>query len=144
MTLASIVERKRRRPSEQPVIAGVFVNRLRDPSFMPKRLQADPTVAYGCAVAPELASCAHFDGHLVTRPMLADTTNPYNTYRLDGLPPGPISNPGLSALRAALHPARTTTSISSPRAEACTRSATASGTTTRRSSSTAGTERRRR
>jgi UPF0755 protein len=105
VTLASIVEKEAAAASEQPVIAGVFVNRLRDPSFMPKRLQADPTVAYGCAVAPELASCLHFDGLRVTRPMLMDATNAYNTYRLDGLPPGPISNPGLSALRAALNPA---------------------------------------
>ena len=106
VTLASIVEKEAAVPAEQPVIAGVFQNRLRDPSFVPKRLQADPTVAYGCAVAPELASCARFDGRQVTRSMTADPSNRYNTYRLDGLPPGPIANPGLSALRAVLSPAQ--------------------------------------
>jgi UPF0755 protein len=105
MTLASIVEKEARVPSEQPVIAGVFLNRLRDPSFKPKRLQADPTVAYGCVVQPTLASCAQFDGRRVTRTMTADPSNPYNTYRLDGLPPGPIASPGSSALRAVLTPA---------------------------------------
>jgi UPF0755 protein len=105
VTLASIVEKEAHVPSEQPVIAGVFLNRLRDPSFKPKRLQADPTVAYGCVVQPALASCAQFDGRRVTRTMTADPTNPYNTYRLDGLPPGPIGSPGSSALRAVLSPA---------------------------------------
>jgi UPF0755 protein len=104
-TLASIVEKEARVPSEQPLIAGVFLNRLRDPSFKPKRLQADPTVAYGCVVQPNLASCAQFDGRRVTRTMTADPTNPYNTYRRDGLPPGPIGSPGSSALRAVLTPA---------------------------------------
>jgi UPF0755 protein len=104
VTLASIVEREAAAADEQPVIAGVFLNRLRDPAFTPKRLQADPTVAYGCLVIPELPSCAQFDGHQVTRMMLADAQNPYNTYRYDGLPPGPIANPGLSALRAVLAP----------------------------------------
>jgi UPF0755 protein len=104
LTLASIVEREAAAAGEQPVIAGVFLNRLRDPAFSPKRLQADPTVAYGCLVLPQLASCAQFDGRQVTRAMLVDPQNPYNTYRLDGLPPGPIANPGLSALRAVLAP----------------------------------------
>jgi UPF0755 protein len=87
------------------VIAGVFLNRLRDPSFHPKRLQADPTVAYGCLLQPELVSCLGFDGKRVTRSMTADPQNLYNTYRIEGLPPSPIANPGLSALRAVLHPA---------------------------------------
>jgi UPF0755 protein len=106
LTMASIVEKEAAVASEQAVIAGVFQNRLRDPAFKPKRLQADPTVAYGCTLLPELASCAHFDGQRVTRAMTADPDNPYNTYRLDGLPPGPIANPGLSALRAVLAPAQ--------------------------------------
>ena len=105
MTLASIVEKEARVPSEQPVIAGVFLNRLRDPKFRPKRLQADPTVAYGCLMFRELPSCARFDGKRVTRTMTADPDNPYNTYRLEGLPPGPIGSPGLSAIRAVLAPA---------------------------------------
>lgn len=102
--LASIVEKEAHVPSEQPVIAGVFLNRLRDPSFKPKRLQADPTVAYGCMVQPELESCQGFDGKHVTRTMIADPQNAYNTYRIEGLPPTPIANPGLSALRAVLQP----------------------------------------
>jgi UPF0755 protein len=103
--LASIVEKEAHVRSEQPLIAGVFLNRLRDPNFHPKRLQADPTVAYGCLLQPELASCLGFDGKRVTRTMTSDPLNPYNTYRVDGLPPTPIANPGLSALRAVLHPA---------------------------------------
>jgi UPF0755 protein len=105
VTLASIVEREAHVPSEQPLIAGVFLNRLRDPQFRPKRLQADPTVAYGCFVQRELPSCAGFDGKHVTRTMTADPANPFNTYRIEGLPPSPIANPGISALRAVLHPA---------------------------------------
>lgn len=103
--LASIVEKEAHVRSEQPVIAGVFLNRLRDPSFRPKRLQADPTVAYGCMVHPALESCEDFDGKRVTRTMTSDPQNPYNTYRIEGLPPTPIANPGLSALRAVLRPA---------------------------------------
>lgn len=103
--LASIVEKEAHVPSEQKVIAGVFLNRLRDPNFRPKRLQADPTVAYGCSLQPELESCRGFDGKRVTRAMTADPLNLYNTYRIEGLPPGPIANPGLAALRAVLHPA---------------------------------------
>jgi UPF0755 protein len=103
--LASIVEKEAHVQSEQAVIAGVFLNRLRDPGFRPKRLQADPTVAYGCILHPELESCRGFDGKHVTRVMTADPLNLYNTYRIEGLPPGPIANPGLAALRAVLHPA---------------------------------------
>jgi UPF0755 protein len=105
LTLASIVEKEAAVHSEQPIIAGVFLNRLRDPAWKPRRLQADPTVAYGCLIAPELASCASFDGRQLTRAMLVDVDNPYNTYRIEGLPPGPISNPGVSALRSVLAPA---------------------------------------
>jgi UPF0755 protein len=102
--LASIVEKEAHLPSEQPVIAGVFLNRLSSERFHPKRLQADPTVAYGCALL-NLPSCSGFDGKHITRAMLLDSDNPYNTYRIEGLPPSPIANPGLSALRAVLHPA---------------------------------------
>lgn len=107
LVMASILEKEAIVSDEQPVIAGVFWNRLRRAEFVPHRLQADPTVSYGCAVAPEAApSCARFDGHRITRSMTNDALNPYNTYRNDGLPPGPISNPGLSAIEAALVPAR--------------------------------------
>ncbi len=104
MTLASIVEKEAHIQSEQAVIAGVFLNRLRDPKFRPKRLQADPTVAYGCLVSRRLPSCERFDGKRVTRTMTADPANPYNTYRLEGLPPGPIGSPGASAIRSVLQP----------------------------------------
>jgi UPF0755 protein len=106
LTLASIVEKEAQLASERPLIAGVFLNRLRSPDFKPKRLQADPTVSYGCLVAPVLASCRAAAGSkAITRAMLADPDNPYNTYRRDGLPPGPIANPGLSSVRAVLEPA---------------------------------------
>jgi UPF0755 protein len=105
VTLASIVEKEAHVQSEQPIIAAVFLNRLRDPRFRPKRLQADPTVAYGCLLQESLPSCAGFDAKHVTKAMLLDPQNVYNTYRLDGLPPSPIANPGLSALLAVLHPA---------------------------------------
>jgi UPF0755 protein len=105
LTLASIVEREAAKRDEMPIIAGVFLNRLRDPDFKPRRLQADPTVAYGCFVQPLLPPCLAFDGRRVTRAMTSDVANPYNTYRLEGLPPGPISNPGLAAIEAVLKPA---------------------------------------
>jgi UPF0755 protein len=116
VTLASIVEKEAQVASEQATIAGVFYNRLRDPAFSPKRLQADPTVSYGCQLHPALASCraapalrggtagAGGDPKQITRAMLADPENPYNTYRRDGLPPGPIANPGLRAIAAVLAP----------------------------------------
>jgi len=106
LTLASIVEREARVPDERPVIAGVFMNRLVDESFKPKRLQADPTVAYGCLVAGDtIPTCAQYDGRRITPAMLRDPENPYSTYRHDGLPPGPICSPGLDALKAVLNPA---------------------------------------
>lgn len=105
VTLASIVEEEAVEAEEQPVIAGVFLNRLRDEAFLPRhRLQADPTVSYGCKVEPGLASCRDFDGRRITRAMLDGSDNRYNTYRHAGLPPTPISNPGLGALRAAASP----------------------------------------
>jgi UPF0755 protein len=107
VTLASIVEREARVAEERPTIAGVFMNRLTSPDFKPHRLQADPTVAYGCLVARDrVPSCRDFDGKRITPAMVRDPENPYSTYRNDGLPPGPICNPGLSALNAALAPAQ--------------------------------------
>jgi UPF0755 protein len=103
--LASIIEKEAAASDERPVIAGVFLNRLLRPDFSPKRLQADPTVAYGCLVSPLGApSCAGFDGQRISRAMIEDGSNAYNTYRHQGLPPGPIANPGLDALAAALSP----------------------------------------
>lgn len=105
ITLASIVEKEAAVPSERARIAGVFWNRLNSKRFLPRRrLQADPTVQYGCVAVPDAApSCADYDGR-ITRAMLEDSRNPYNTYRHSGLPPGPISNPGKAAIAATIDP----------------------------------------
>ncbi|NCQ60163.1 MAG: endolytic transglycosylase MltG [Myxococcales bacterium] len=107
VTLASIVEEEAAASEERPVIAGVFLNRLRSDTFRPRhRLQADPTVSYGCLREPtRAASCAGFDGRHITRAMLSDGSNRYNTYRHPGLPPGPVTNPGLESLEAVLESA---------------------------------------
>lgn len=91
VTLASIVEKETGVPDERPLIAAVFLNRLR----RGMRLETDPTVIYGIE---------DFDGNLRKRDLL-DDGNPYNTYRIAGLPPGPIANPGVDALRAVVQPA---------------------------------------
>jgi len=91
VTLASIVEKETGAPEERPLIASVFHNRL-DRNM---RLESDPTTIYGI---PD------FDGNLRRRD-LEDGGNPYNTYRIQGLPPGPIANPGAEALRAVVEPA---------------------------------------
>lgn len=91
LIMASIVEKETGRASDRPMIASVFVNRLR----INMLLQTDPTVIYGMG--------SRFDGNLRKRDLLTDT--PYNTYTRAGLPPGPIAMPGLGSLRAALHPA---------------------------------------
>ncbi len=91
VTLASIVEKETGAAHERPLIAAVFLNRLEKGM----RLETDPTVIYGIA---------DFDGNL-KRVHLRDGTNPYNTYKHAGLPPGPIANPGLDALRAVVSPA---------------------------------------
>lgn len=93
VTLASIVEKETGTPEERPLIASVFHNRLR----RGMRLESDPTVIYGIA---------DFDGNL-RRAHLEDRTNPFNTYRIPGLPPTPIANPGEGALRATVEPADT-------------------------------------
>ena len=91
VTLASIVEKETGAPDERPLIASVFHNRL----ARRMRLESDPTTIYGI---PD------FDGNL-RRTDLEDAKNPYNTYRIPALPPGPIANPGLAALRAVVEPA---------------------------------------
>lgn len=88
--LASIVEKETALPEERPLIAAVFLNRLKNKM----KLQADPTVIYGIA---------DFNGN-ITRKDLA-TPSPYNTYTKTGLPAGPIANPGQESLVAILHPA---------------------------------------
>lgn len=92
VTLASIVEKETATSEERPLIAGVFLNRLR----IGMRLQSDPTVVYGLE---------SFSGK-ITRTDLR-TPTPYNTYTNKGLPLGPICNPGLKAMEAVLHPEAT-------------------------------------
>lgn len=106
LTLASLVEKEAVVDDERPLIASVFYNRLLDPTFKPRRLQSDPSSAYGCLVEPQLAGCANFAG----KPLPAtnqDATNRYSTYTHDDLPPGPIANPGEESIQAALAPAAT-------------------------------------
>jgi UPF0755 protein len=91
VTLASIVEKETGVPEERALIAAVFRNRLK----RGMRLETDPTVIYGI---PD------FDGNL-RRSDLEDPDNPYNTYRIAGLPPGPIASPGRDALAAVVDPA---------------------------------------
>ncbi|HXJ23112.1 MAG TPA: endolytic transglycosylase MltG [Polyangia bacterium] len=105
--LASIVEKETGRGEERPRIAQVFMNRLHFPTFSPKLLQTDPTIIYGCTVAtPRSAACLKWDGR-IRRIQLDDHDNPYNTYTHEGLPPGPISNPGRAALEAVMAPDHT-------------------------------------
>jgi UPF0755 protein len=107
VALASMVEKEAVADDERPVIASVFLNRLRDPLFKPKHLECDPTASYGCLVSPEkAASCATFTGK-ATAGIEHDPDNPYSTYTHEGLPPGPISNPGAKSLEAAMAPATT-------------------------------------
>jgi UPF0755 protein len=92
LIMASIVEKETGRDQDRPMVAAVFVNRLRQGML----LQTDPTVIYGLG--------EQFDGNLRKRDLLTDT--PYNTYTRSGLPPTPIAMPGLASLQAALHPAQ--------------------------------------
>lgn len=108
VTLASIVEKETGQPQERPRIAQVFMNRLSKSSFKPKLLQTDPTIVYGCTVAPKFLgaaspACQKWDGR-IHRIHLDDSANPYNTYTHEGLPPGPIANPGRAALAAVFRP----------------------------------------
>jgi UPF0755 protein len=107
VTLASMVEKEAMADEERPIIASVFLNRLRDPNFKPKHLECDPTANYGCLVMPEkAASCAAFTGK-ATAAIEHDPDNPYSTYTHEGLPPGPIANPGAKSLEGAMAPATT-------------------------------------
>jgi UPF0755 protein len=108
VVLASIVEKETGRPEERPRIAQLFINRLVKPTFRPKYLQTDPTIIYGCTVAPLLLgktseACGQWKGK-IQYIHLYDTDNPYNTYTHEGLPPGPICNPGRAALAAVMKP----------------------------------------
>jgi UPF0755 protein len=103
--LASMIEREAAVDDERPVIASVFLNRLRDPSFTPKRLQCDPTAGYGCLVGTSEA-CVGYHGR-VTPEINRDPDNLYSTYTHDGLPPGPIDSPGARSIEAVMSPALT-------------------------------------
>ncbi len=106
--LASIVEAETPHADERPKVAAVFLNRLFSPAFPFRRLQADPTVRYGCVAEPERApSCAGAPSRPLTRSQLDDRQNRYSTYTNPSLPPGPIGNPSLSSLEAVLTPERT-------------------------------------
>jgi UPF0755 protein len=94
--LASIVEKETGVGAERPLVAGVFVNRLR----RGMRLQSDPTIIYGITEGYPL-------GRGIRRSELDDADNAYNTYQIDGLPPTPIANPGEAAIRAVLNPPET-------------------------------------
>ncbi len=102
--MASLVEKETAQKEERPKIASVFLNRLRLPSFTPHRLETDPTIIYGCTIPQEKsAACQKFEGR-IRKIHLTDPANPYNTYQHEGLPPGPIANPGRAALQAVLNP----------------------------------------
>jgi len=94
--LASIIEKETGKPEERSRVAAVFVNRLKQKM----RLQSDPTIIYG------LVGGKGTLGRPIMRSEI-DQPTPYNTYLIDGLPPGPISNPGRASLEAAANPART-------------------------------------
>ena len=95
VTLASIVEKETGKTDERPRVAGVFVNRLQKHM----RLESDPTIVYGLVFGKGTL------GHSITKAEVNQAT-PYNTYIIDGLPPGPISNPGKAALEAVANPVR--------------------------------------
>ena len=92
VTLASIIEKEAGVAVELPIISSVFHNRLKRKI----RLQSDPTVIYGIE---------DFNGNLTRKDLIKKT--PYNTYKIKGLPPGPIANAGTKAIEAALYPAET-------------------------------------
>jgi UPF0755 protein len=105
--LASMVEKEAAVDEERPMVASVFVNRLHDPSFKRKLLQCDPTAGYGCLVLRDkIPACAGFTGK-ITHDINFAPENTYSTYTHEGLPPGPIANPGAKSLAAAFQPANT-------------------------------------
>lgn len=98
LILASIVEKETGRADERARIAGVFINRLRQGM----RLQSDPTILYGL-----YGGDAWLRPRTILRSELDAPNNPYNTYQINGLPPGPIANVGRAAIEAVANPSRT-------------------------------------
>jgi len=96
LVLASIIEKETGKPEERTRVAAVFVNRLKSKM----KLQSDPTIIYG------LVGGKGSLGRGILRSEISQPT-PYNTYVIEGLPPGPIANPGRSSIEAAANPART-------------------------------------
>lgn len=114
VTLASIVERETGAPQDRARVAAVFWNRLTLPTFHPRLLQSDRTVVHGCVAAARAgliaapSPCGDPDAGArmpITAAMLDDARNPWNTYRIEGLPPTRVCNPGARALEAVLAPA---------------------------------------
>lgn len=97
LILASIVEREARVPDERPLIAGVYMNRIKSHGL----LNADPTIQYA------LGKPGNWWPVLQAPPGTLATTSPYNTYLRAGLPPGPIANPGAASIIAAIYPRKT-------------------------------------
>ena len=93
VTLAALVEKETAQPSERPIVAAVYLNRLK----IGMAMQADPTVIYA------LQRAGRYNGNIRRDDLSFDS--PYNTYRYPGLPPGPIASPGLASLQAAVSPA---------------------------------------
>jgi UPF0755 protein len=102
LKIASIVEREAVVPEERPIIASVFLRRLR----LGIPLEADPTVQYALANDPvNVGRYGYWKQNLTTQDLEIDS--PYNTYRIVGLPPGPIANPGLDSILAVIRPEQT-------------------------------------
>jgi UPF0755 protein len=102
ITLASIVEREAVKPEERPLIASVFLNRMK----VGMALQADPTVQFALGNDPASVDEFGYWKQDLTESDL-NTDSPYNTYKVTGLPPGPIACPGLDSIRAVMRPAQT-------------------------------------
>ena len=108
VTMASIVEKETADPKERPMVAAVYYNRLQ----RNMALAADPSVIYAALLA------GRYRGTIYQSDLQYDS--PYNTYQYPGLPPGPIANPGLASLQAAMHPAHSISCTSSATTTAIT------------------------